>query len=175
MKIMAILFDLGDTLMDEATEIKDIFGVTLDANLIDGVEEVIRSLRKSGYRLALVADTRIGTYKNVLSKYGLIDYFDCFAISEELGYEKPDPRIFLSALNSLGIEKAEYKNTLMVGNNLKRDIVGANGLGLISVWFHWNDRYPSNPQSKEETPRYEIKDIIELLSLIEMIEKDKGG
>jgi len=171
MKIKAIFFDLGDTIMNEVTEIKDIFGVTHDARLIDGIEEVIRSLKESNYKLGLVADTRIGTYKNVLSKYKLMDSFDCFAISEELGYEKPDPRIFLYALNSLGIEEAEYGNVLMVGNNLKRDIVGANRLGLISVWFHWNDRYPSTPKSKEETPQYEIKEIKELLTLIKRIEE----
>jgi putative hydrolase of the HAD superfamily len=166
MKIKAIFFDLGDTLMDETTEIKDIFGVTQDARLVEGAEEVIRSLKESNYKLALVADTRIGTYKNVLSKYNLLRYFDSFAISEELGCEKPDPQIFLFALESLGIDKQDYKNVIMVGNNLKRDIAGANRLGLISVWFHWNDRYPSIPESKEETPNFEIRDIKELLNLI---------
>jgi len=171
LKIKAVLFDLGDTLMDEVTEVKDILGVTQDAKLIDGVEEVIKFLKESNYKLGLVADTRIGTYKNVLSKYDLLKYFDCFAISEELGCEKPSPQIFLFALNSLGIEEPEYRNVLMVGNNLKRDIAGANKVGIISIWFHWNDRYYSVPESKQEIPEFEIKNIKGLLYLIKKIEK----
>lgn len=172
MKIKGIFFDLGDTLMDETTEIKDQNLVTIDAELVDGAKELLIKLKEMGYKIALVADTRIGTYKNVLGKFDLFKYFDCFAISEELGFQKPDPRIFLFALNSLGIEEKDYKNVIMVGNNLKRDIVGANRLGLISVWFHWNERYPSKPESEEENPKFEIKNLSELLGVIEKLEKE---
>lgn len=172
MKIKAIFFDLGDTLMDETTEIKDQNLVTIDAELIDGAKDVLVKLKELGYKIALVADTRIGTYKNVLGKFDLFRYFDCFAISEELGISKPNPEIFLFALNSLGIDKEDYKNVIMVGNNLKKDIAGANRLGLISVWIHRNERYPSIPESDEEVPRFEIKNLSELLDIVEKIEKD---
>jgi len=170
MKIEAIFFDLGDTIMDETTEIKDQDLVTLDAELIGGARDIIIRLKELGYKVALVADTRIGTYKNILGKYDMLRYFDCLAISEELGIQKPDPRIFLFALNSLGIEEKDYKNVIMVGNNLKRDIAGANRLGLISVWFHWNDRYPSKPETDEEMPDFEIRDISQLLEIIKTLE-----
>lgn len=170
MKIKAIFFDLGDTLMDETTEVKDQDFVTIDAELIDGAREVIVRLKELGYKLALVADTRIGTYKNVLGKFDLLRYFDCFAISEELGISKPNPEIFLFALDSLGIEREHYKDVVMVGNNLKRDIAGANRLGLISVWIHRNDRYPSIPENAEEVPRFEIKELPELFHILERIE-----
>jgi len=173
MKIKAIFFDLGDTLMDETTEVKDQDLVTIDAELVEGAKEVLAKLKELGYRIALVADTKIGTYKNVLGKFDMFKYFDCFAISEELGIRKPDPGIFLFALNSLGIEEKDYKDVIMVGNNLKRDIVGANRLGLISVWFHWNDRYQSKPESEEEIPRFEIKKLSELLDIIEVLEKEE--
>lgn len=173
MRIKAIFFDLGDTLMDETTEIKDQDLVTIDAELIEGAKDLLVKLKELGYKIALVADTRIGTYKNVLGKFDMFKYFDCFAISEELGVQKPDPRIFLFALNSLGIGREDYKNVIMVGNNLKRDIVGANRLGLISVWFHWNDRYQSKPENSEETPNFEIKRLSELLDVIEKLEGEK--
>ncbi|MBC7320928.1 HAD-IA family hydrolase [bacterium] len=170
MKIKAIFFDLGDTLMDETTEVKDQNLVTIDAELVDGAKELLIKLKEMNYKVALVADTRIGTYKNVLGKFDMFKYFDCFAISEELGVQKPDPKIFLFALKSLGIEERDYKNVIMVGNNLKRDIVGANRLGLISVWFHWNDRYPSKPENNEEIPNFEIKRLSELLEVIKRLE-----
>lgn len=171
MKLKAIFFDLGDTLMDETTEIKDQNLVTIDAELVDGAKEILIKLKEMGYKIALVADTKIGTYKNVLGKFDMFKYFNCFAISEELGFQKPDPRIFLFALDSLGIEEKDYKNVVMVGNNLRRDIVGANRLGLISVWFHWNDRYPSKPENEEEVPKFEIRRLSELLEVIERLEK----
>jgi putative hydrolase of the HAD superfamily len=54
----------------------------------------------------------------------------------------------------------------MVGNNLERDVVGANRLGLISIFFHWNDRRRSQPLTAEEEPRYTVSSIRELVSLV---------
>ena len=41
-----------------------------------------------------MADNAPGTYVNVLKQHGLFGLFDAFAISEELGTEKPDPVCF---------------------------------------------------------------------------------
>ncbi|MFQ5435290.1 MAG: HAD family hydrolase, partial [Anaerolineae bacterium] len=88
--ILAICFDFGDTLADEATEVKDETLTTLRAELIPGASEVVRTLKQRGYQLALVADGRSGTYRNVLTQHGLYNLFDAFAISEQVGVEKPD-------------------------------------------------------------------------------------
>jgi FMN phosphatase YigB (HAD superfamily) len=57
----------------------------------------------------------------------------------------------------------------MVGNNLERDVVGANRLGLISVFFHWNDSRRSQPQIEEEQPRFTVSSPSQLMSLIESL------
>jgi len=137
-----VCFDLGDTLMIEDSENKDADGVTQSADLIPGMAELVRSLRERGVRLALVADTRIGTYRNVLHQHGLFDLFDAFAISEELGVQKPHPAMFEHALHETGTEVGSGA-ALMVGNNYARDIVGAKALGIDTLWFHWNERYPT--------------------------------
>jgi putative hydrolase of the HAD superfamily len=54
----------------------------------------------------------------------------------------------------------------MVGNNLERDIIGANRLGLISVFFHWNERRRSKALTDEEAPHYTVSSAEELNSLI---------
>jgi putative hydrolase of the HAD superfamily len=54
----------------------------------------------------------------------------------------------------------------MVGNNLERDIVGANRLGLISVFFRLNDRRRTRPLTPDETPRYTVTSAAELRELI---------
>lgn len=40
----------------------------------------------------------------------------------------------------------------MVGNNLERDIVGANRFGITSVFIKWSPRYPMEPKNEEEVP-----------------------
>ena len=98
--LLAICFDCGDTLADEGSEVKDARGVTLHADLIPGAADVVRALKRLGYPLALVADGPTATFTNILTHYDLYDCFDAFAISEEVGVEKPDPRIFIHALDN---------------------------------------------------------------------------
>jgi HAD superfamily hydrolase (TIGR01549 family) len=126
MKLVALLFDLGDVIMREETEIKDAELNTLRAELVDGMDAVLRALKARGYKLGLVADTRPKTAWNVLHQHGLYDLFDALAISEEVGCEKPDPRIFRAALDALNIAPCDYARVAMIGNNLARDIRGAN-------------------------------------------------
>ena len=137
--ILAVCLDCGDTLVDEATEVKNSAGVTQQAELIPGAAALIDALKARGYALGLVADGPSGTFRNVLTQHHLYHYFDAFAISGEVGVEKPDARMFQSALQQLQIEPTDYGRVLMVGNYLARDIKGANALGLISVWL---DRAP---------------------------------
>ncbi len=172
--ILAVCFDFGDTLADEATEVKDETNTTLTADLIPGAAELIHTLKGRGYRLALVADGRPGTYLNVLSHHGLYTLFDAFAISELVGVEKPDPRLFRHALDALEIKPQEYGRTIMVGNYLERDIKGANQLGMISVWLDWAPRRPKVAADPSEEPDYTIKQPLDLLPILEQLERGKN-
>jgi putative hydrolase of the HAD superfamily len=166
---IALLFDLGDTLMIEESEVKDAKETTLRADLIPGAAEALRRFKEQGHTLALVADARPDTPANVLRQHSLYDLFDYLAISEIIGAEKPDALIFQTALKALGISESDYGRVAMVGNNLERDIVGANRLGLISIFFHWNDRRRSQPLTAEEEPRYTVSSIQQLVSLVDSL------
>jgi putative hydrolase of the HAD superfamily len=168
---IALLFDLGDTLMVEESEIKDAEGTTLRADLIPGAAEALCRFKAQGHTLALVADARPDTPVNVLRQHNLYNLFDYLAISEIIGAEKPDALIFQDALQALGVAESDYARVVMVGNNLERDIVGANRLGLISVFFHWNDRRRSQPLTAEEEPRYTVSSIEELVSLVDDLDE----
>jgi putative hydrolase of the HAD superfamily len=173
--ILAVCFDFGDTLCDEATEVKDESQTTLRAELIPGAAETVLELKRRGYRLALVADGRPGTYRNVLGYHGLYDLFDAHVISEELGCEKPDERMFVQAMERLGIERVDYGRTLMVGNNLSRDVKGANQVGMVSVWLDWSPRRAKIPADEMEAPHYTIRQPAELLGLVEWLEGEAAG
>lgn len=160
--IVLYCFDLGDTIMIEETEVKDAEHTTLRADLFPGMKDALIYLKAQNYKLALVADTRPGTYVNVLKQHGLYELFDAYAISEELGTMKPDPIMFQYVLDKLNVSAEQ---TVMCGNNLHRDILGANALGMTTVWFYWNDRYPTVPQHELAVPDYTVRSAEEFLVL----------
>ncbi|MCI0477698.1 MAG: HAD family hydrolase [Anaerolineales bacterium] len=172
MNIAALLFDLGDVIMQEETEVKDAEWNTLHADLVDGMDDALRALKARGYKIALVADTRPKTAWNVLHQHDLYDLFDACAISEEVGCEKPDPRLFRAALDALEIAPRDYARTVMIGNRLARDVRGANNLGVISVWFHWNERYAAREVDSGDQPTFQVQTARELLELIERVESE---
>ena len=169
--ILALFFDSGDTLIDEDTQVFDEDGVVLKAELIPGAGELVRELKRRGYRLGLVADGRTVSFRNSLEPHGLYDIFDVRAISEEVGVDKPHPNMFRKALEGLGILPADYGRVVMVGNHLARDIKGANEMGLISVWLDWAPRRPKVAADPSEEPCYTIRMPLELLSLLERLEE----
>lgn len=168
--LAAVLFDLGDVIMREETEEK-VADVTQRADLVPGMADLLRQLRRQGQRLGLVADTRAGTYRNVLRQHDLYDLFEAFAISDLLGCVKPDRRIFAHALDALGILPPDWPRVVMIGNNLARDIRGANALGLISVWLAWNERYPTSPADPDERPCYQVGTPGELAVLLTALDR----
>lgn len=170
-RFLALCFDFGDTLIDQATEVKDESFTTLRAELIPGVVELLNELKSRGYRLGLVSNGPVGSIPNVLGAYGLYELFDVLAVSEGLGIDKPDARIFRYALDHLDIPPGEYERTIMVGNDLTADVAGANTVGMISVWLDWAPRHRKTPISDAEIPHYTIAEPLALLPLLEELEK----
>jgi putative hydrolase of the HAD superfamily len=171
-RILAVCLDFGDTLADEASEVKDDTLTTLNAELIPGAGELLHELKRRGYKLALVADGRPGTYSNVLRQHSVHELFDAFSISEEVGVEKPDALMFVTALDALGIEPDDYGRTVMVGNRLDRDVKGANELGMVSVWLDWSGRYSAEAENEFEVPNYTIHIPMELVEVMEELERE---
>jgi HAD superfamily hydrolase (TIGR01549 family) len=170
--ILAVCLDCGDTLVDEATEVKTSEGVSLRAELIPGAAELVQQLKARGYPLALVADGPCATFENNLGPYQLYEMFDAYAISETLEVSKPHARMFLHALEALNIPTSEYGRVVMVGNHLERDIKGANEAGMISVWLNWSPRRSKIPADPSEQPQFTINNPLELLDLLDRLEQD---
>jgi putative hydrolase of the HAD superfamily len=171
-RLLAICFDFGDTLIDEATEIKDETMTTLQAELIPGTAQMLHELKQRGYRLAIVSNGPVGSIPNVLEHYGLLDLFEVCAISQGLGVDKPDPRIFCYTLDHLSIPTKHAGRVMMVGNDLAADMAGANNVGMISVWLTWSPRRRKTPDNESEVPRYTIAEPLALLPLVETLESE---
>ncbi|MBA3421425.1 MAG: HAD-IA family hydrolase [Thermoleophilaceae bacterium] len=173
-RILAVCLDFGDTLGDQATQVRDDAGTLLEIDLIEGALELVRELRARGYRLALVADGTVRDARNVLAQHGLDALFDAVVISEAVGAQKPDPSIFHRALGELGLEPRDYARAVMVGNRLERDVQGARQLGMIAVWIDWSPRYAKRPTEPAAVPDRVIEHPLELLPLLERLEREHG-
>lgn len=170
--VKAVFLDCGDTLVDEGTEIKRPgTEVVLSAELLPGARETVLALRDAGYPLVLVADGPRETFENVLGHHGLWDAFDAHVISGDIGELKPSPKMFDAALLAAGLEGANRRDVVMVGNNLSRDIKGANDCGLTSIFFSWSDRRTRLPAEASEVPDFVITAIDDLPPLLDRIEQ----
>ena len=165
--IKAIFFDLGDTLVvEENVEDKHLWEV--DLQKVPYVDQVLHVLKKR-FKLGIITNTTTSTEEHVriaLEKIGIECYFDVIITSVEVGYEKPDKRIFLKALRKLGVEASE---AVMVGNRISKDILGANKLSMKSILYKWNERYTDKITSNLEKPDYTITSLREMLPILSNI------
>lgn len=169
--LKAVFLDSGDTLVNEDTEKFDAEGYVIEADLIPGALEMVRSLANDGYRIALVADGRVRSFDTVLGGHGVSPHFHAQVISETEGCSKPDPRMFRKAMASLGVAPEDASAIVMVGNHLERDIGGANQLRIISIWQSWSRKRSHIPADAIEVPRYTIRSPGELPGLLADIER----
>lgn len=93
------------------------------------VFEVLHALREAGVKLVLCSNLA-PAYGRVLKDTGLDQYFDMAQLSYQTGLLKPDPRMYLAALDYLGVGAS---NAVMVGDSYASDVVGALGAGLHAV------------------------------------------
>ncbi len=102
--------------------------------LYPGVKEVLTQLSPQ-YLMAAVSDGQSAWAMPELHCVGLSGYFEPVIVSGGLGFRKPDVRIFRLALDGLGMGPQEV---LFVGNDMYRDIFGAQQLGIKTVFFRSN-------------------------------------
>lgn len=168
--IKAVLLDSGDTLVDEASEVRDDAGYVIEAALIPGAIEMVERLAAEGYRLALVADGLQRSFETILGRHGVRAHLEAEIISEVMACEKPDRRMFDAALAALGLSAADAGHVVMIGNHLSRDVAGANRGGIISVWQNWSPRREKQAQTRDEVPDYVVRSPGEIPSLLASIE-----
>lgn len=116
---------------DAALEELHVFHMTnnLWEHVPPGVPSVLAALRDAGLRLVVVSNAN-GTLRHHLRRLGLDRYFTCILDSHEEGVEKPDRRLFETALLKSGADPA---HTIHVGDLYEVDVVGARAAGIRGV------------------------------------------
>ncbi len=83
------------------------------------------------YRLGVLANQELWI-RDTMRRDGIDGYFDVWAVSAEVGAEKPDPAIFEHALREARVEP---ERAVMVGDRLDNDMASAKRVGLHTVWL----------------------------------------
>lgn len=108
-------------------------GLTLGRTMFDDAFSTLDWLRDHGCRLGCVTNRVFGGPRFVeeLHELGLDRYFDATAVSCDIGYMKPHPKIFEHVFEAMQIEPRE---TAMVGDSLRADVEAAQTLGMTAIW-----------------------------------------
>jgi HAD superfamily hydrolase (TIGR01549 family) len=151
---LGVPLDRCDQIGDEMTERKEAL-----VRPFEGALDVLSSLRARGHRLGLLTNGSAEFQRKKLSRFALEPLFDIVLIEGELGYGKPDRRVFDAALSHFVIGPAQC---CMIGDNLEADIGGARASGIMAVW---HDAYGVGlPEQPVATPDRVIRSLSELLS-----------
>lgn len=93
---------------------------------VSGALDAVKAAKAGGYTTCVLSNADERT-RNVLEGHGFTDHLDHVFLSVELGYEKPDPRVFRKVQNSLG---APGEAILHIGDSTRNDGDGP----LLAGW-----------------------------------------
>ena len=125
--------------------------------VVEGAHELMDYLRQRGYRMHMTSNGFHEVQYKKLAACGLRDYFDTIILSEDAGVNKPSPQYFDYALKVSG---ACRETTLMIGDNLNTDIVGAHNAGLDTILFNRWGVEPSDVPTHTVNRLLDIKTIL---------------
>jgi len=106
--------------------------IAQDAEMVDGADEVVEELARH-MPLAVVSNyPHAPVVYATLERFGLRRHFSAVTVSSELGWLKPHPQLYRTALDRVGVHAAE---ALFVGDDLDNDVRGPKALGMRTAWF----------------------------------------
>ena len=118
----------------------------------NGADSVLNFLKRRGYRVGLICNTYHtpgSVVRKILQNVGLYHYFDVLMFSDEYGWLKPRPEIFLEALSKMGMVASE---AVHVGDRPDLDVLGAKNAGLKAIYLKLTDQpYPAGLPKPDET------------------------
>lgn len=111
---------------------------TLSENnfLFDGALELLEYL-KPNYKLHIITNGFEEVQYKKMKNSKIDQFFDTITNSEMVGVKKPDPKIFQYALKNAN---TSAEKSVMIGDNLEADIIGAENVGMQTVFFNYKNQ-----------------------------------
>ena len=132
-------------------------------SLLPGAEELVRYLAKK-YPLTVVTNGFVEVQYEKFDKSGLRDCFAHIVLSEEVGCQKPNPRIFEEALRMNGLQA---EDVVMIGDSWSSDIQGAINAGIDQIWIRKNKEQGIKSQDTiEQTATYIVQSLSEVMEIL---------
>jgi len=133
-------------------EIRQVLASGESFQLYEDTIEVLQYFMKKGYS-NIILSNHIPELPKIVEKLGLSPYIiDCIS-SANVGYEKPNPKIYHYALK----KHCNYSDIWMVGDSILADVRGPEHVGIKAVLVRSNI---------EETVRYYSKDLLGVKEII---------
>ena len=129
--------------------------------LFPGVHETLAALRERRIRLCLITNGESHLQREKIERFHLAEFFDVILIEGELGFGKPDERVYFQAVEQLGVR---LEDAWIVGDNFEWEVVAPKRLGFTCVWHDWRK---SGVPVGELHPDAIIVDIRDLIALVD--------
>lgn len=127
--------------------------------LFEEAVEVVNTVRRNAH-VGMITNGPTIIQRDKIARLEIADLFPFILISEEVGFWKPDPAIFLRALELAGAEAAE---TVYIGDSPTSDVAGARAAGITPIWMNRRGiDWPEGPP-----PDYEVKNLYDVLAMFE--------
>jgi putative hydrolase of the HAD superfamily len=146
----------------ELQEVADFYSQVYQAarRPVPGAVEMLTALRAQGITVAVLTNHMTHVQVDKLEACGLLPLIDHLITSEDVGVQKPDPVIFHKALEICGVQP---QDALMVGDSWSADILGAQAVGLPSVWLNRRRTLIPDPEAALEI--FELHELAYKLNL----------
>lgn len=130
-----ILLELAGLPFGEAPAMAECYWQTLLAHMEaePGAAETLSALKSMGLRLGVGTNMTADRQIEKLRRLELLPLVDFLVSSEELGVEKPDPRLFALCAEKAGAAPADCA---FVGDSLQKDALAARAAGMLGIWYH---------------------------------------
>jgi len=154
------LIELGFDLPDLALEIAQRFHGLREKTIVLFPETIpcLKELTEAGISLAMITNGDGAGQRRKIERFGLERYFDHIFIEGELGFGKPEPAVYKTAMAALDSTPEE---TWCVGDNIEWEVAGPQRLGIYAVWV---DRSCAGvPADSDIVPDRIIQSLAELL------------
>ena len=114
------------------------------------------------YKLACITN-HFSWVRDRAREAGFAEHVSVWAISAEIGVDKPSPEIFEYALRSAGTDASKV---VMVGDRLDRDIAPAKNLGMRTVWVLRNEAPDEPTDAQREVPDATVRSLEEVPAIV---------